>query len=577
MDAFGSKSQQDNHRYVFTRSFYIDMLLLTSLWALAAVLVNPLGDFPLNDDWAYGRTVAHLLATGDYRPEGWVATTFVTNAAWGALFCLPAGMSFTTLRISTLIASLLGLVGVYVLMRDQRCSRSSALITVGTIAVNPLFYPLAHTFMTDTPFISIALWSVVFFARFLVNRSITSLLVGTVLSIGATMSRDVALSIPLGFAIVFLITSGITRRTVSTAMAPLLACTIAFLALESWLIHAGALPVVWHEKTGELTYSLSNIRVLLTQVPDIAFITSLYLGTALLPVTLFANTISLLRRKEGRRLAVLAILVLATGALVHVNFGTLYGNSLSMPLIGNIVGKAGVGPLALRDTYILKLDHVQSLPESFWITVTLLGFLGAVLLIVELVWRVVQMFQKSRAGIRPEASKTVGLFLIICGAIYFAPIALVFVWDRYLIPLIFFFSAAVVLLNRDTPEALAVVKPARFAAFVLVSLVAALSIGMTHDYLAWNRLRWGALNSLTRIEHIAPADIDGGMEFNGLYLYDPSRNDVGDNNGRSWWWVTFDTYQVAFGPIAKYRAIHQYTYYRWLPPGRQELLVLRKN
>jgi hypothetical protein len=100
---------------------------------------------------------------------------------------------------------------------------------------------------------------------------------------------------------------------------------------------------------------------------------------------------------------------------------------------------------------------------------------------------------------------------------------------------------------------------------------------MTRDYLAWNRLRWVALNELTQYRRVPPADIDGGFEFNGLYLYDPAWNDVGTNEGRSWWWVKGDTYQVSFGPIAEYNAVREYTYYRWLPPGSQRIMVLRKD
>ena len=47
-----------------------------------------------------------------------------------------------------------------------------------------------------------------------------------------------------------------------------------------------------------------------------------------------------------------------------------------------------------------------------------------------------------------------------------------------------------------------------------------LTIGATHDYLSWNRVRWQALHNLMQEPQISPNDIDGGFEFNGWYLYD---------------------------------------------------------
>src|SRR5512140_3601996 len=83
-----------------------DMLLLASLWVGSLFVVNPLGNFPLNDDWSFGLAVQRLLQTGDFHPTGWTSMTLLTQALWGAVFCLPAGFSFNALRLSTMLLSL---------------------------------------------------------------------------------------------------------------------------------------------------------------------------------------------------------------------------------------------------------------------------------------------------------------------------------------------------------------------------------------------------------------------------------------------------------------------------------------
>ena len=62
------------------------LIALTALWILTALLVNPLGDFPLNDDWAYAWSVRQLLERGEFLISDWAAANLLTQVMWGALF-----------------------------------------------------------------------------------------------------------------------------------------------------------------------------------------------------------------------------------------------------------------------------------------------------------------------------------------------------------------------------------------------------------------------------------------------------------------------------------------------------------
>jgi hypothetical protein len=75
------------------------------------VLVNPTGNFPILDDWSYGRSVKTLVEQGTLQYDGWNAPTLFFQVLYGALFCLPFGFSFEALRISTLVAGLAGGLG----------------------------------------------------------------------------------------------------------------------------------------------------------------------------------------------------------------------------------------------------------------------------------------------------------------------------------------------------------------------------------------------------------------------------------------------------------------------------------
>ena len=167
-----------------------DMLLLASIWVASLFVVNPLGDFPLNDDWSFGLAVKHLLQTGDFRPTGFTSMPLVTQTLWGALFCLPGGFSFNALRFSTLVLSLCSLLVVYLLVRRVHPSRLLAAIAALTVAFNPIYFALSNTFMTDVPFTALLLAAAFFFSRCLQSGSDFDLLCGLACALAATLCRQ---------------------------------------------------------------------------------------------------------------------------------------------------------------------------------------------------------------------------------------------------------------------------------------------------------------------------------------------------------------------------------------------------
>jgi hypothetical protein len=95
----------------------------------------------------------------------------------------------------------------------------------------------------------------------------------------------------------------------------------------------------------------------------------------------------------------------------------------------------------------------------------------------------------------------------------------------------------------------------------------AFAIAGTHDYFAWNRARWLALDDLTQLSGVPPERIDGGYEFNGLYRYDPSI---------AWWWAEDEEYVVSFGPMPGYCRTASYAFRRWLWGGDGSVQVQRR-
>ncbi|RPI52238.1 MAG: hypothetical protein EHM55_16975 [Acidobacteria bacterium] len=57
-------------------------VILTVAWALAIAMVNPAGNFPINDDWSYADTVRRLVEDGEFRLNPWTSMPLGTQVVW---------------------------------------------------------------------------------------------------------------------------------------------------------------------------------------------------------------------------------------------------------------------------------------------------------------------------------------------------------------------------------------------------------------------------------------------------------------------------------------------------------------
>jgi 4-amino-4-deoxy-L-arabinose transferase-like glycosyltransferase len=550
------------------KTLLLDFLIIAVIWAGSLVIVNPLGDFPLNDDWASARTVKHLLETGNYVPSPWMAMSLVTNILWGALFCLPAGFSFIALRLSTLTIALIGLMGVYWLGKELKLPRSFRITAALTLGFNPMYYTLSSTFMTDVPFTALLTLSALFFVRCLKDNSNRDLYAGISFALAATFSRQLGIAVPLAFAIVYFFRFGFSYRHVLRGLSPLIICVVALISFEHWLFVNGALSQNYLNKSSELLSMWKDLRNLLLFESVNSYVALVYLGLFLFPS--LALTIPAIWSIHNRQNLNIWLAIVIVGGMT-VTYYQYYGVDPLLPMIGKLLGGAGMGPLTLRDTFILDVYPLPWLPKLFWTIVTWLGVFGAILIFAALIFFAKQMSADLRFG-KTSLETASSLFLLLCTISYLFPLFAHSMGDRYFLPIIPLLTIAI--MNIFPKERVAyerLFRPLGLASLLAFSLF---SVSATRDYLTWNRVRWEALNDLTQVEKIDSRDIDGGFEFNGWNFYDAYYLEDPD---KSWWWVQGDTYLITFSRVSGYSVAKQYIYSHWLPPYTGRILVLKKS
>src|SRR5215471_5403975 len=99
-------------------------------FVLTILLVNPIRETALEDDWMSALMVRHLLETGEYRLHEWFGPSLPFQTYWGGLFAYSFGYSFTSLRISTLVLVFFGLIAFYFLAREHGLDDTYAGLTM---------------------------------------------------------------------------------------------------------------------------------------------------------------------------------------------------------------------------------------------------------------------------------------------------------------------------------------------------------------------------------------------------------------------------------------------------------------
>jgi hypothetical protein len=539
------------------------LLILSLLWILMVVLANPSGDFPLNDDWSYGKTVKRLVEDGVFQPTGWTTMPLLTHTLWGALFCLPFGFSFIALRFSTLILAWVGILGTYLLLKQVRAPHSLAFMAALIVAVNPIYFALSHTFMTDVPFTTFTILALLFLTRPLQIESGLHLALGIFFATAAVLCRQLGLVVPIAFALTYLIKKGLSLPALLRAGLPVVIGLSALLGFEHWLkISTGLSPMYGREILSDRTPE--NIIDLLSVVAGNGLQTLVYLGLFLLPLMLLLPHFFKGMENRVARFSAIIFVIAATLAIF------LPGQF--MPLSRNILTVGGIGPVTLRDVYLLGLPHEPALSLVFWIPLTVIGILSGALILAWVIFLTRQTIINS-SHLKDSDNRIVAVFLLSAYLIYAGfIIAFHSFFDRYLLPLIPLLCATItgsIGAFRFHPRPVVI-----GLAALLICLYSFFSITATRDYLTWHRIRWEALRVLVEIEHIPPSKIDGGFEFNGWYLYDLDYSPAAD---KSWWWVHDDDYMVTMGPVAGYKVVKQYPFKRWLPPQKATIFVLRRE
>ncbi len=486
-----------NHKYFF---------ILILIFIAAECIVNPLGEFPLNDDWSYSKSVLNWHKDGKYSIGDWPAMTLFTHLFWGLLFTKTFGFSFFILRASILVASIFGISVLFFLIKKITNQPLTAFVACLVLLFNPLYFNLSNTYMTDVSFNTLMLLCFYFAHNFFTKQKINSFILFFVFSLLLVFTRQFGLVAPVSFTIVCFFLKTDRKRFFIWA---LISTVIIFLALKQY---EDFLKQILNSNSA---YKFSSgINPILRVFWDNFFDTfKARYATIGLHILVYTFPFSLAFAPQLLKNSKLKTIVICAVISLLITFPIF--NSENFP-IGNIFYNIGVG----TETFFEALSQFKSrlTPHTFsqpfkdatqWVK---LFCIASNLLLIFLFVLKLNSLKKSVIKLNSFA-----LYLLLFMFLYITFLLITeSYYDRYHIPLI---TASIIAFAH-------LIKLEQIRTWIIIAPIVALfyiSVFGTKDYFTINTKRWEAYHYLTKNKHIHKDKINGGFEINcwneGEYSY----------------------------------------------------------
>lgn len=524
---------------------WLDCGIVFACGIVAALLLQPFQDTPFVDDWVYAWSVQELLGGNGLRILDWSSHPNFAHVVWGAAFCVPFGFSFTALRVSTWVAALLALCALHLLLRELGVARRDAWLGTALLGLNPVFFMLAATFMTDVPFVAAFLWASHALVRAIAQRSDRWLGVGILLGCIAGGIRVVAIVTPIAAVLTLALQGGAWgRRPLRLAATALPLATFALLMLwgETRTLHVADLTYV----VGSPAFRRMFLHESITRFPELGLQAVLCaagtLGVALLPLA--AATL----RRDAARAALVPLAALVVLALLAWLFAVDWPPALA-PSFTWTYGELGATEA------LVAARPSPGFPAWLASAVTAAGFASSALL-VALSWR----------RLAAPAAFLAWSFLGHLGLLA----VLWLFYDRYLLAML---PLAIALVLAARPPLRRGVLTAGIALLGLLSVVG------VRDHLAYNAALWSTVD-LLRARGVPDAQIDAGYAVDGwLHFARPENAPRGPDGEPFYPWLTAPggllPYQVANQPLPGWHVLETVPFERWLGRSGQLYLLTR--
>ncbi len=211
----------------------ISKILIVCAVIFTAML--PLRNAVYSDDVAFGQSVRHFVQTGDLKVSEYTAASSIFHILWGSLFAKILGFSFSSLNISVIILLPVLLIGFYKILRKQDIPSDKSLIFTLFFLSIPWIPFLTYTFMSDIPFLTLEILSILFYLKYGKEKKINHLTLCLVFASFAFLIRQLGLALLVAGIISSLIDKNISLKELKKFILPVLIPLFLLVIYQVWL------------------------------------------------------------------------------------------------------------------------------------------------------------------------------------------------------------------------------------------------------------------------------------------------------------------------------------------------------
>jgi 4-amino-4-deoxy-L-arabinose transferase-like glycosyltransferase len=480
--------------------------------AAAVAISHPVLEMATCDDWSYLWSARVLAETGHVVYNGWATAMLGWQLYLGAFFIKLFGFSFTSARLSILVVSMATVALVQRLFVRLGANQWNATIATLTLALSPLFLPMAYSFMSDVPglfCIIVCFYGCVRAMQAESDKAAAGWIVFAALSnaFGGTV-RQIAW---LGALVVVPCTTWYLRRRTGVLLAGAVAWLVSVIAIVGCLYWFSLQPYSLTEKI--LLNSRNWIEFEMTVKKLVESCLAVCLFT--LPVLIgFLWKLPLGSERVRKQSAIAGVFLMLIAVFLVVHNGA---TNWHYPFSGNIVTEKGMDEVSA-----IPGNPPDILPFSGRVILSVLTFAAAFSFLL-VGWNTYSIENRASQSVSALPWKSL---LTIFGPFTLASVFLlatrVDIYDRYLLPLIFVFLA---ILLRVYEEKVGDRLP-KISVF-MVFLFGAFAVAGMHDLFALGRARLTAINEMLAAG-VVKTEIQAGFDYDGWtqlestgYINDP--------------------------------------------------------
>lgn len=517
------------------------LIIIITVFLIIILLVNPQGNFPLNDDWVHGHTVQSLLYEHKLDFYEFTGPILIAQTFYGFIISLITGFSYNFLRLSSLFFSILSVIILYLILEKNKVDKKINLFACLMFLFNPILINTSFTFLTDVPFLFFYLFALWQFEKYFDKSRELNLGLGFLSTLIAFFIRQNGILF-LGSLCLFFLLSYKKIKFKKDFL--ILTFVTSLLIVIGYILFKNYINI----SEGQTHLLEKN---LLENIGRWLFYSIQYLGLFSLPLLIIYQK-KLFAKKKIFLFLLFFIILFGLNKTIGANF----------PYIQNIINDYGLGP----NTEVLMGIPAIVFTATLKIIVNLGASLGGALLLLFFILN----FKKIWSNIF--------LKFIFINFILQLMLILVFIsFDRYyllLLPLIF------ILITATEPE-MFVTKKNFILPIIFLLFFAFFSITLERNYMDWNRIRSYFYQETAKNKLYY--QIDGGYELNGQYTYEVMKNiPILIDLSRPWYINRLFPkntmeYVISFSELSNYKTIAEEEYYNYFLFKKVKMYLLQKK